>query len=243
MLKKTLLGLSDYGSYSGWSASKFMNQFFEGSDFQDGEFKALMPEYYPVEYKQYIYEEEELIAKEVKGKKRILEAGSGVGRLIPVIAPLVEELVCLDEADLMIEKSEEQAKRYKNTKVVKGKFKDLSKLFTPEYFDITLCVWNTLGNVKDEVAVLNEFKIITKDKIFISVYLKGTLEKRANWYKTVGIEIDRIDKENEIFYTKSGLRSKSYSIQDIKNLAEKVGLRFIETNIINQVILWAELAK
>ena len=81
------------------------DEFFEGSDFEGTEFKALMPKYYPPKYQEYIREETELLKSRVKGSNRILEAGVGIGRLIPELAPLVKEFVGIDNADLMIKKS------------------------------------------------------------------------------------------------------------------------------------------
>lgn len=217
-------------------------EFFKGADFKDKEFKALIPKYYPLKYQRYIEEEEELLKTKVAGAKSILEAGVGIGRLIPELSPLVKEFVGIDNADLMLKQAKKIAKGFSNVKIVKGDLEKLSTIFPKKYFDFSLCVWNTLGNVKDEVVILKELSKITSKSIFITVYLKGTLEDRKNWYKTVGIKIKKIDEINEIFYSVSGLKSKSYSLDDIKMLAKKSGLRIKESKILAGVILWIELA-
>jgi len=217
-------------------------QFFEGKDFAGGEFKALMPEYYPPKYKKYIEEETELLKLKLKGANRILEAGVGIGRLIPEIALIVKEFVGIDNSDLMLKKSQEVAKEFSNVKIIKGELENLSKLFPQKYFDFGLCVWNTLGNVQDEVQVLREIAQVTKKSIFVTVYHKGTLEDRKNWYKTVGVKISKVDKKNEIFYSESGLKSKSYSLEDIEEIAKASNLQIKASRILAGVILWAELA-
>jgi len=218
------------------------DEFFEGKDFEGGEFKALMPKYYPPKYKKYIEEETELLKLKLNGANKILEAGVGIGRLIPDIAPIVKEFVGIDNADLMLKKSQEVANKFSNVKIIEGELENLSKLFPKNYFDFSLCVWNTLGNVKDEVQILKEIALITKKSIFITVYRKGTLEDRKNWYKTVGIEIFKVDEENEIFYSKSGLKSKSYSLEEIEEIAKASNLQVKASRILGEVILLVELA-
>jgi len=215
--------------------------FFEGKDFGKEKFKALMPEYYPPKYKKYILEETKLLKQKIIGANRILEAGVGIGRLVPILAPRVKELVGIDNADLMLKKSKQVAKEFKNVRIVKENLENLSKLFPPKYFDFSLCLWNTIGNVKDEVKVLRELKKITKKSIFITVYHKGTLQDRKEWYKRAGVTISKIDTGKEIFYSKSGLKSKSYSLKDIQKLARAAQLQVGEFKILGGVILWVEL--
>ena len=217
--------------------------FFEGKDFGKGEFKALMPEHYPPKYQEYIKEETEFLQKKVKGAKRILEAGVGTGRLIPRLAPIVDEFIGVDDADLMLKKSQEVAKKFSNVKIIKGELENLSNIFPEDYFDFSLCVWNTLGNVQDEVKILNEISRVTSKSIFITVYHKGTLEDRKNWYETVGVKISKVDEEKEIFYSESGLKSKSYCLEDIKKIANESNLKIKDFKIIAGVILWVELHK
>jgi ubiquinone/menaquinone biosynthesis C-methylase UbiE len=215
-------------------------QFFEGKDFRKSEFKALIPEYYPPKYKKYIKEETKLLKLRLKGANKVLEAGIGIGRLIPELAPVVKEFIGIDNANLMLKKSKEVADAFANVKIIKLDLEKLSSVFPKNYFDFGICVWNTLGNVGDEVSVLGELSKASK-KIIITVYHKGTLKERKNWYKTIGIKISKIDEKNEIFYSESGLKSKSYDLQDIKKIAEKANLKIKSSKILAGVILWAEL--
>jgi SAM-dependent methyltransferase len=219
------------------------DQFFEGEDFKRMKFKALIPKYYPKKYKQYIKEETQLLKSKVKGSNRVLEAGVGIGRLIPKLAPLVKEFIGIDNAELMLNESNREAKNFSNVKIEKCNLEDISKIFPKEYFDFSLCVWNTLGNVENEVKVLRELSFVTIRSIFITVYLKGTLDNRKNWYDAMGIKINRIDEENEIFYSKSGLRSKSYSLKDVQRIAHNSNLQIKDSKLLNGVMLWIELTK
>ena len=217
------------------------DNFFEGKDFKEGKFKALIPKYYPEKYKKYIKEETGLLKLKLRGSNIILEAGVGVGRLIPELAPIVKEFVGVDNSNLMLKKSQEVASNFSNVKIIKGDLEKLSKLFPQKYFDFSLCVWNTLGNVKREVQILKELAKVTSKSIFITVYLKGTLEDRRNWYETVGVKILKIDEKNEVFYSESGLKSKSYNLKDIKEIAEASNLQIKSSKILAGVILFIEL--
>ncbi|MFA6994837.1 MAG: methyltransferase domain-containing protein [Patescibacteria group bacterium] len=218
-----------------------MSNFFEGEDFKNFPFKALIPEYYPLEYQEYIRQETKLLKEKVRSAKRVLEAGVGIGRLIPEIAPLVSEFMGVDTARLMLEESIKIADNFSNVKIENVDLKNLNKFFSKKYFDFSLCVWNTLGNVEDEVMVLKELNKVTEKSIVITTYLKGTLENRKNWYKAVDIKIRHIDEKNEIFYSQSGLKSKAYSSEDVERLAYESGLKIIDSKILNRVMLWTEL--
>jgi len=215
--------------------------FFEGKDFESSPFRALMPEFYPPEYQEYIRQETALLKEKVVGAKRILEAGIGIGRLVPELAPLVGEFVGVDKARRMLEESKKVAASFQNVKIEEMNLEELSKFFSEKYFDFSLCVWNTLGNVASEVTVLQELGKITEKSVFITTYLKGTLEHRKNWYKTVGVEISDEDETNEIFYSKSGLKSKSFSPEDMQQLAQEAGMDVVDSKILNEVMLWTEL--
>lgn len=217
--------------------------FFEGKDFKSEEFKALLPKYYPLQYQKYIQEETKLLKRRLKRAHKILEAGVGIGRLIPKLAPVVTDFIGVDNADLMLEKSREAAQKFPNVKIIRGDLEKISMLFPLHYFDFSLCVWNTLGNVKDEVKVLQELRKVTSKKIFITVYKKGTLAQRKKWYQRVGVNIFKIDEKKEIFYSKSGLKSKSYSLKDIKKIADKANLYVTDSKILAGVMLWVELSR
>ncbi|MDI6722359.1 MAG: class I SAM-dependent methyltransferase [Candidatus Aenigmarchaeota archaeon] len=214
--------------------------FFEGEDFRDGEFRSLIPKYYPPKYRKYVEEEVELLKSRIPCNSRILEAGVGIGRLVPELAPLVEEFIGIDNSDFMIKKSKEGGENFSNVKIIKSDIENVDRLFPEKYFDYSLCLWNTLGNVEDEILALKKLSKVTKKSIFVTVYKKGTLKDRKDFYKTVGIKIKRIDEKNEIFYSKSGLRSRSYSLNGIGEIAKSSNLRIKGSRILGEVMFFAE---
>lgn len=214
--------------------------FFEGRYYKGKEFKGLMPKYYPEKYKKYIHEEVDLLKSKVNGANRILEAGVGMGRLIPHLAPLVKEMIGIEITKFMLEISKDVAKDFPNVKIIDEKIENVSNVFPENYFDYSLCVWNTLGNVEDPEVVLKELSKVTAKSIFITVFHKGTIKDRLEFYKAVDVTMDKIDEENEIFYHE-GYTSKTFSVGDIEDLAQKTGLFVKETRVLGGVMLWAEL--
>jgi len=215
--------------------------FFEGRTYKSGEFKGLIPKYYTKKYQNYINEEVALLKLKVKGDNKILEAGVGIGRLIPDLAPLVKSFIGIDTADFMIQKSQNIAKNYSNVEIFKKDILSISKDYPKNYFDYSLCVWNTLGNIKDPIKTLKELFSVTKKSIFITVFYKGTVKDRLELYKAIDVKVIKYDKEE--LFSLEGYTSKTFNENDIKKIANESGLVVKETKILGGVILWAELTK
>ncbi len=215
---------------------------FDGAGFEDSLYKPLLPQYYPQEYKKYIKEEVQLLRKRVMGASSILEAGVGIGRLIPELAPLVKEFVGIDKSDFMMKTSRRVAKKFSHVTIIQGDLEKLDTLFMPKHFDFSLCMWNTLGNVYDDVLVLKQLGNVTKKSIFVTVHKKGEITKRKNWYATVGITPKKVDEEHEIFYFEGGVPSRSYSLADLTSMAKQANLTILSSKTLGGVVLWAELS-
>ena len=98
---------------------------------------------------------------------------------------------------------------------------------------------NIYFNLNKIVSSINK---VTKNSIIITVFLKGKTKDRLDFYKHVNVEVEKIDKNDETFYL-NGYTSKTFNMEDIKNLAEKSGLRVKNFKILGGVILWAELIR
>ncbi|MBI2573666.1 class I SAM-dependent methyltransferase [Candidatus Woesearchaeota archaeon] len=218
------------------------NTFFEGTTYGSGKFKGLLPEYYPPKYRLYIEEETKLLLELVQNSKRILEAGVGIGRLIPVLAPVVKDFVGIDNAEYMIEKSKEVASHFPNVTIYKLEIEKAAEFFSPFYFEHTLCLWNTLGNVRNEEDILRILREITDKSIFITVFLKGTKKDRLELYHAIDVDIQKYDEESETFFL-DGYVSRTYNLQDVKLLATKIGLKIKQSKILGGVVLFVELVK
>lgn len=214
---------------------------FEGGSYL-GDYKPLMPKYYPLQYQKYIEEEVGLLRHKLGGSEVVLEAGVGIGRLIPIISPLVSKLVGVDNSDYMIEKSREVASQFKNVEIYKANLEEIVNNYPENFFDYSLILWNTLGNVANEVDILKSLAYVTKKEIVITVHKKGAIAHRKNWYETVGIKVKQVDKD-ETVYTEDGLRSKSYNFEDLSSLASLSGLKVKEQKDLAGVVIWITLSK
>ena len=215
------------------------NEFFKGKLYS-GDFKGLMPRYYTPRYKKYIIEETKLLKQKISG--RILEAGVGIGRLIPVLAPRATELVGIDNSAFMLKKSREVAASFSNVRVLKADLENLSVYFPFHYFDYSLCLWNTLGNVRHPIKALKELAAVTDHSIFTSVFYKKTIKERIKFYKAVDVKVLKIDQITETFYL-DGFVSQSFDEHDIQKLATRAGLYVKESAILGGVVLWSELER
>ena len=151
----------------------------------------------------------------------------------------MKEIIGIDNAVAMVDMAKKYEKEFPNFLAINGNLGDLSRLFAEKYFEFSLCIGNTLGNVENEKEVLKELAKVTEKSIFITVFKKGTMEERKEFYKTLGIEIKKIDK-NETFYAENSLQSKAYSIEELETLAREANLTLKESKDLNSLILWAE---
>ena len=219
---------------------------FDGKGFEKLQYKPLMPRYYTSEYKSYIEEETKLLKKNLRGigsKHKILEAGVGIGRLIPIIAPLAKEFVGIDNSRFMLDKAKKVGSKFPNVRIIEGDLEKVSSLFPPNYFDFTLLLWNTLGNISDETKVMRGLSKITKKRIFVTVHLKGKIKERERWCKKIGQKILKIDVENEIFYFEGNIKSKAYNFEDINEIAKKSRWVVKAEGILGGAVLSVELSK
>jgi len=219
-----------------------VNNFFEGKDFNKEEFKPLNPRYYPKVYQDYIKEETALVQQIVRGSKRILDVGVGTGRMIPLYAPLVKEYIGIDNSNYMVSQASKYKKDFSNIKILKENIEDLNKVFPKQHFDYSLILWNTLGNVNDEIIALQNLKEITKKSILITTFLRGHWDKRKEWYESVGIELDHVEAKTETVHSKSGLLSRAYVLEDFKRFAKETGLKIKQHKILLDVCIFVELA-
>ncbi len=216
---------------------------FDGKGYEKDIYRPLTPSVYPPKYQRYIKEETALLKQKLKGSESVLEAGVGIGRVMKDIAPLVKKFVGVDKSEFMIRTSKNVAKKYPNVTILKLDLENLSKKFRPHYFSYSLCLWNTIGNTTNEVKVLQELSIVTKNSVFITVHKKGKIEDRKKWYKTVGIPIVKADDKKEIFYFEGDVQSRAYSLEDLTHVASKAGLSVKNAQTLGGVVLWVELEK
>jgi len=209
---------------------------------QGGDFKALNPRNSTPIYRQYLKEEAKELAERLHSVGQLLEAGVGIGRTIPLIAPHVDSLTGVDQSDGMLAQARIVAAGHPNVQIVKSRLEDLDQRFAAGQFDHSVCLWNTIGNVKSDLEVLRKLGKVTRSGIILTVHAKGNVEKRKEYYEAIGAPVKRVDAD-ETVYTTNGLVSRAYSKEDLHRLARSAGLSVAEIKTLAGVMWLAVMKK
>jgi len=99
---------------------------------------------------------------DLQGNEKVLEVGCGGGNLSRFLAKRVEELVCIDNSNYWIKKSEERLKKFKNIKFEISDILDFDKKNYLNYFDVVVVnyVLHDIASEKREKAAENLSKSI-----------------------------------------------------------------------------------
>lgn len=179
---------------------------------------------YPEIYQRYLSKEINAVVGFLENSGKVLDVGCGTGRIIPIVSPLVEEYTGIDIKPDYIKTAKKLTKEHDNVQIEKLDALELSKKFKENTFDKSICIWNTIGCVKDDKLVIQEIAKVTKKEFFFSVIAKGTLELRKEYYEKLNIDYE-IDKEKEEIHSKEWCISKAYSREDILKLVEGTGFK------------------
>lgn len=187
-----------------------------------GRKKALEFSKYPGIHKRYLKREQKLVEGLVKPSDNLLDIGCGVGRLIPILAPIVNSYTGVDMDRAFLSKAREVSKAYKNSRVFLLDAQRLLDKFRKDEFDVSIMLWNTLACVKDPSKVLREAYEVTKDRCFVVVPAKGAMKKRIRYYDKLGLEY-RIDPKTEFIHSDTWGVTRAYSESEIRRFCEKIG--------------------
>lgn len=194
----------------------------------------------PPIYQVYIKKEKEWIQKKIKNASSLIDVGCGEGRALSFLSPLTDKYVGVDLDSKAISK----AKKLETEKIT-FKTLDITKLseeFPKNSFEISVSLWNTIGNIeKDERALVEMFKVTSK-RCFITTLKRGNLKERINYYNSYGVKF-KVDEENEIFYSDAWGIARSYSKEDFKRMCETAGFKVVEIVDLGKIAFGIELKK
>ena len=190
---------------------------------------------YPDIYKKYLDKEIELVINFVKNSQEVLDAGCGTGRAIPFIADNIKEYVGIDIDAGFLKEAIEIAKKFKNTRIIEQDVHTLSKAFEPGSFDKTIALWNSMACFKDDKKALREISNVTRNSLFFTLPIKGTIKTRKIFYDAVGADY-RIDPETETVYSKEFGLTRAYSKEDIIELVEDTGFLIEKIGSIGNIL-------
>lgn len=211
--------------------------------------KIMNEEHMPDEIKTFMLEEVNFLDLIISPYAlRILEVGSGTGRIYDYVKHKAPNITCLDFSARMIEEIEKKILAKDVT--VFYNICDPTGFRRPEHIDpehskfsYILCMGNTFGNIPGtlgpETALENMINLVEDDGlIIISVLSEESKEIQKEMYKRMGLKGIR-EVDNNSIVTAEGLYSRRYSEQELAVLATRFTSEFkvIKTSPYNNTLL------
>jgi len=161
-----------------------------------------------------------------KKPKKILELGCGSGRIINILLKdkSIKEIFAIDKDKKIVEIVRPYFKDDKNVHIINKDVKDF--LEKNGDFDLILTMMNTFGNI-DSLEIMKLVADHSKNLIF-TVYDRKYWKERENFYKDRGHTDFNIKDKNYYFNDCwiKGLKSKSYTEEDLKEMCEQIGKKY-----------------
>lgn len=162
---------------------------------------------------------------EVRESVDILDVGFGRGRyLIPFSKEDRLRVIGIDYS-LLMELLTLRIAQLQGGVTVDARAGDATRIeFLDRSFDLTMCMYNTLGNIPQELQALREMRRVTRKGglIVLSVCSDKSLDHRLEMYERMGLTVERI--EDGKVYTKEGLTSKGYTREALERVLNETGL-------------------
>ena len=176
-------------------------------------------------FKEYFKKEKIFLLKNIKKNSKVLDMGSGTGRIAQYIYNRASEIHNVDFDERAIKKL---TKTFKEKNKVKSYFCNMKKIsINDNFFDYIICAGNTIGNMKDidKVATIKEAKRVLKGggKMFFSLYSEKALPFRIEQYEKIKVKINKIDKEGKIIVDNNTI-TEQFSKEKITDLFQRAGL-------------------
>ena len=132
--------------------------------------------------------------------------------------------VGIDNSKTMCSHAKKNLSKHENIKVF---YENATNLHFPNnYFDVSLCMNNTFGNLYDkQMKVLREMKRITKKGgvIIISVHSSKAVPTKIKLYRNIGLT--GMKKTNNYVTTKEGFKSQQFTKNKLKSYFPKINLK------------------
>jgi len=133
------------------------------------------------------------VKSNLKKKARVIESGTGSGRLLLAIAPYVGEAVGIEHEYLQVKSMDKLIQNARNVRVLYGS--GLNIPYPADSFHLAFSTFNTLGNQSyDKFRFLGEMQRVVKPRrhVIVSVYAENASEYQVELYKKTGWKEDEI---------------------------------------------------
>lgn len=190
-------------------------------------------------YEKGLTKEKEFLLKNIPRNAKVLDIGSGFGRVLEVLSPKVKEIIGIDNDKEAVEKSKEFNQGKKNVKIILADAENLK--FGDEEFDVVTCLGGTPSNFgKTRDKIYSEIKrVLNKDGLFFcSVYNEDALEERLTYYEKYYPNKYIVNKKTGYVEVFGKFVSEQFSKEQIKKILEENGfevLEVIKSGVLNIV--------
>lgn len=166
--------------------------------------------------KQYLNSEIDYVKQNIKETDRVLELGTGYGRIVKELAPYCKEITGIDISEDNVVFGKAYLSGVKNADLV---VMDAHNLQLGGLYDAVLCLQNGLSAMKIEpISYICKMLdlLFQGGKIFISTYSPNFWEQRLLWFqeqadKGLLGEIDMEKTKDGVIVCKDGFRATTHS--------------------------------
>ncbi len=191
--------------------------------------------------KQYIDAEINFVRNELPSQAKVLEMGSGYGRIMKELAPFAVSVTGIDISENSVEFGQEYLKDCPNCQL---KIMDAHKLEFGLEFDVVLCLQNGISAMKgDPLNLIKQgMQVLSPGgKAYFSSYSSKFWEHRLAWFheqadKGLLGEIDLEKTKDGIIVCKDGFVATTYSQEDMEQLGQAVGYNYQIQEVDNSSI-------
>ncbi|MBM4158462.1 MAG: methyltransferase domain-containing protein [Ignavibacteria bacterium] len=201
--------------------------------------------------KEYLDAELDFALSYISNNSAVLDLGCGYGRTLPAIALKANSVTGIDISSANISLAKELLSDLSNCVLKKMNAANLR--FSPDNFDVTLCLQNGISafNIDPKIIITQSIRVTKPGGIILfSTYSEKFWNHRLDWFilqSRAGLlgEIDFSKTQNGIILCKDGFKSATFSVNDFRILAKDISnikISFKEVNrsslffIINKLL-------
>jgi ubiquinone/menaquinone biosynthesis C-methylase UbiE len=195
-------------------------------------------------FRELIDAEYSYLLERIPANSVVLDIGCGEGRNIKTILQKTDTVFGLDSDEIAIKNANSNFSNNKTVKILKGSAAEIP--FEDKTFDV-IVFFDILQNldIQKEEALKEASRVIKDGGIMLlCTYSESAFDERMRMYDIIAVPI--IKKEGtKVFFDKSvGANiSEQFSLEDIKNLTEKVGLQIVDSKKAGDIAYLCTLKK
>lgn len=181
--------------------------------------------------KHYFDEEINFVRQNLHGEEKVLEVGTGYGRIIKELAPFAASIIGIDISDASVSLGKDYIKECPNCSI---QVMDAYNLDFSEEFDIVICLQNGLSAIKGQPLQLIRqcMKVlIPGGRAYFSTYSNKFWDNRLMWFqeqadKGLLGEIDLEKTKDGVIVCKDGFVAITFSENELKKLGAESGYHY-----------------